>query len=207
MKRNETQPGVELLLSPSAIVRERIGIDRDELQRLVQEKVAEIMSERDAVAFEPFFRSRQIAYELKRLQTVPEQRKWSVRFERLGCLICQTKKQIHVGCGMCQTCYSRTFAELNQIIAEGMTGKPARPARGASQAERLLLENRPLDAPHRTFFQRSSKADKLLYSRVAQKLGIDPSHVRAVAIGSRNSERVSAALKKESERIFNGGDE
>jgi hypothetical protein len=171
---------------------------------MVQEKVAEIMADRDAVVFEPFFRSRQMAYELKRLQTVPEQEKWSVRFERYGCLLCQTKKRIHVGCGMCQDCYQRTFRELSQIIAEGITGKPAQAARGASKAERLLPENRPLDAAHRTYFQRSSKADKGLYGRVAQQLGIDPSHVRAVAIGSRHSERVSAALKEESERLFNG---
>jgi hypothetical protein len=197
MKKNETQPGVELIPSPSTIVRERTGIDNDAIMRLVREKVAEIMAERDAIIFEPFFRSRQIAYELKRLQTMPEQRKWSVRFERLGCLICQTMKGIHVGCGLCQKCYQRTFAELSQIIAEGMTGEPARPARGAPRTERHLLPNRPLDAPHRTYYERSNETDKALYSRVAQQLGIDPSHVRAVALGQRCSERVSAALKKE----------
>jgi hypothetical protein len=207
MRKNETQPGVELLLSPSAISRERIGIDEAELDRRVQQKVAEIMADRDAVVFEPFFRSRQIAYELRRLQTVPEQQKWAVRFERKGCLVCQTKERIHVGCGMCQNCYQRTFMDLSQIIAEGMTGQPARPASGASKAERLLLENRPLDAARRTYYQRSSKADKGLYTRVAQQLGIDPSHVRAVAIGSRHSERVSAALREEAERLSNGGDE
>lgn len=154
MKKNEVQPGVELIPSAATIVRARTGIDETELARLVQEKVAEIMAERDAVVMEPFFRSRQIAYELKRLQTVPEQKKWSVYFERYGCLLCQTKKGMHVGCGMCQKCYSRTFATLSQIIAEGMTGQPARPAQGATKTERLLPENRPLDAPHRTWNQR-----------------------------------------------------
>ena len=200
MKKNEVQPGVELLLSPSAIVRERIGIDKAELDRLVQEKVAEVMAERDAIAFEPFFRSRQVAYELKRLQTVSEQDKWGVYFERYGCMVCETRERIHAGNGMCNRCRSRTFVRLTQIIAEGITGQTAPPARGTKLSERLLLPNRPLDAPHRTYFQRSSKADKLLYNRVAQRLGIDPSHVRAVAIGSRQSERVSAALKKERER-------
>lgn len=155
MKRNnEKAPRVELIPSPATIVRERTGIDRAELARLVQEKVAEIMAERDAVIFEPFFRSRQIAYELKRLQTVPEQEKWSVRFERYGCLLCHTKEKMHVGCGMCHGCYQRTFQELKQIIAEGMTGTPASPARGATQAERHLLPGRTLDAAHRTWNQR-----------------------------------------------------
>jgi len=206
MKKNEVQPGVELLLSPTAIVRERIGIDKAELGRQVREQVAEIMAERDAIAFEPFFRSRQVAYELKRLQTVSEQRKFTVAFERYGCMICETRKTIHAGNGMCPNCRGRWFVRLTQIIAEGITGQTAPPARGTKLSERLLLPNRPLDAPHRTYFQRSSKADKLLYSRVAQRLGIDPSHVRAVAIGSRHSERVSAALKREREQLSNGDD-
>jgi Zn-finger nucleic acid-binding protein len=205
MKKNETQPGVELLPSPAAIVRARTGIDKAELDRLVQEKVAEIMAERDALVFEPFFRSRQVAYELKRLQTVPEQTKFSVAFARYGCIICETRKTIHAGNGMCPQCRGRWFARLTQIIAEGMNGQTAPAARGTKRSERLLLPNRPLDAPHRTYFQRSSKADKLLYSRVAQQLGVDPSHVRVVALGQRHSERVSAALKKESERLLSGG--
>jgi hypothetical protein len=41
--------------------------DEESLNRLVQEKVAEILADRDNFIFEPFFRSRQIAYELKRL--------------------------------------------------------------------------------------------------------------------------------------------
>ena len=130
MKKNEVQPGVELLLSPSAIVRARTGIDQGELRRLVQERVAEIMAERDAVVFEPFFRSRQVAYELKRLQSVPEQRKFSVAFERYGCIICETRKAIHAGNGMCANCRRRWFVRLTQIIAEGMTGQTAPPARG-----------------------------------------------------------------------------
>jgi hypothetical protein len=154
MKKNETQPGVELLLSPSAIIRNRIGIDKAELDRIVEKKVAEVMADRDAIVFEPFFRSRQVAYELKRLQSVPEQQKWGVSFERYGCMICGTKEKIHAGNGMCHGCRCRWFRRLAEIIAEGMTGEPARPAQGASKAERLLPENRPMDAAHRTWYQR-----------------------------------------------------
>jgi hypothetical protein len=203
MKKNETQPGVELLPSPDSILRS--GIDEKTLTRLVNTKVAEIMAQRDAIVFEPFFSSRQVAYELKRLQTVPEQEKWGVYFDRYGCMLCETRERIHAGNGMCNQCRSRTFVRLTQIIAEGMAGQPARPARGTPGTERRLLPNRPLDAPHRTYYQRSSKADKLLYSRVAQQLGVYPDHVRHVALSHRHSERVSAALKKESERFSNGG--
>jgi hypothetical protein len=196
---------VELLPSPAVLARERTGIDEAEVKRLVQEKVAEIMAQRDSIVFEPFFRSRQVAYELRRLQSVPEQEKWAVSFERYGCMICETREKIHGGNGMCNNCHSRWFGRLTQIIAEGIKGEPARPARGASWEERLLPPNAPRDGVHRCLFKRSSKEDKLLYSRVAAKMGVDPSHVRAVAIGSRHSEAVSAALKEEMEQLLKGG--
>ncbi len=120
---------VAVEIMPSSRDSVRSGSDELTLNRLVQEKVAEIMADRDAMIYEPFFRSRQIAYELKRLQAVPEQRKWSVYFERYGCLICETRERIHSGNGMCRTCQVRTTQKLQQIIREGMTGKTATPSR------------------------------------------------------------------------------
>jgi hypothetical protein len=116
---------IELLPSRDSII--RTGLDEKTLNLLVQEKVAEIVADRDAFVFEPFFRSRQIAYELKRLQTMPERQKWSVHFGRYGCLICGTRTRIHVGNGMCNSCYSRTFTNLKQIIAEGVNRNPFAP--------------------------------------------------------------------------------
>jgi len=133
---------VELIPSPGTML--RTGVNEADLNRLVQVKVAEIMAERDAVVFEPFFRSRKIAYELKRLQTVPEQRKWSVWFERYGCLLCETRERIHVGNGMCTQCYARTFRTLKEIIAEEMTGETAQPSSRA--IVRTQNEQRPGDA-------------------------------------------------------------
>jgi len=40
-----------------------------------------------------------------------------------------------------------------------------------------------------------------LYSRVAEKLGIDPSYVSRVARGERNSEEISEALEVEIRRV------
>jgi hypothetical protein len=196
-------PEIEVLPSPAEMIRWRSGIDEAELDRKVQVKVAEIMAQRDAFVFEPFFRSRKIAYELKRLQTIPEQQKWSVYFERRGCLICQTRKLIHVGCGMCQNCYPRIFRELTQIIAEGLTGNAAHPASGALWTERLLPPHTPRNTAARHYYERSNETDKLLYNRVAKQFGVSPSHVRSVARGQRHSEAISAALKKEIERFSN----
>ena len=202
MRRNNSQAGVELIPSPAAIVRSRTGIDKSELDRLVQQKVAEIMAERDAFIFEPFFRSRQIAYELKRLQTIPEQEKWSTFYERKGCLRCETRAKVHAGCGMCTQCYQRTFTELTQIVAEGMKGEPAKPARGAARSERHFGPDDQRDGVRRTWYKGSNELEKLLCDRVAKQLGIEPSHVLVVARGKRHSESISAALGQEMERLF-----
>lgn len=158
MRKNN--PAIEVFPSPSAIV--RTSISEVELNRIVQQKVAEILAERDAAVFEPFFRSRQIAYELKRLQTVPEQRKWKVYFERYGCLICETRKDIHVANGMCNRCYSRTFQTLKQIIGESLRGEEARPAAGAKHYERLLPQTAPARDAHRTWLKRRTRNTKQL---------------------------------------------
>jgi hypothetical protein len=132
---------IELLPSRDSIL--RAGIDEKTLTLLVKEKVAEIMVDRDAIVFEPFFRSRQIAYELKRLQTMPEREKWSVHFGRYGCLICETRTRIHVGNGMCGSCYTRTFNNLKQIIAEGVHRNPLMP-RGTSNETTARESGLPL---------------------------------------------------------------
>jgi hypothetical protein len=115
----------ELLPSAESILRP--GVDKGVLDRLVQQKVAEIMAERDAAVLEPFFRSRQIAFEIRRLQTVPEQESWRVFFQRHGCLHCHSDERIHGGCGMCVRCYPRILKEKQTIIRELMETPEPRP--------------------------------------------------------------------------------
>jgi hypothetical protein len=112
----------ELLPSPAESIL-RPGVDKAILDRIVRQRVAEIMAEKDAATLEPFFRTRQIAYEIRRLQTVPEQESWRVFFERHGCLYCHSKDRIHGGCGMCVRCYPRILNEKQTIIRELMNGK------------------------------------------------------------------------------------
>ena len=47
---------------------------------------------------------------------------------------------------------------------------------------------------------RSSEKEKLLYSRVAEQVGVSPTHVRCVALGQRRSEAVSVAIEKQIQR-------
>jgi hypothetical protein len=199
MKKRNEPLHVELIPSPATLFREHTGLDKAEFERIVQQKVAEVMADRDALVFEPFFRSRQVAYELKRLQTVSEQEKFSVYFERYGCLICETRKTIHASNGMCGNCHKKAFYRLTQIIAEGIKDQPARTARGATWEQRLLPENGPRDGVHQTWYNCSNAKDQAIYKRVATKLGVTIEHVRSVARGQRHSEAVSAAINKERE--------
>jgi hypothetical protein len=193
---------IEVLPSPQEM--RRAPVQRDELEKLVQQKLAEIMADRDALVFEPFFRSRQVAYELKRLQSVPEQEKFSISYERYGCMDCKTHASPHAGNNMCHACRSKWFRRLAQIIGEGIKGEPAQRARGTARSERLLPENASQDRVHRSWYQRSTEQELLLYGSVAERLGVTPSHVRAVDLGKRyrNSEHISAALKEERARIL-----
>ena len=88
------------------------------LKKLVEKQVAEIMARCDDFLLRPFFDQNKISNELKRLQTVPEQRKWKLYFERFGCLLCDTRRTPHWACGMCQHCYRRTYSRLRTILRE-----------------------------------------------------------------------------------------
>jgi hypothetical protein len=158
-----TKCQVEILPSAQEIL--QAPARRDELDALVRQKVAEIMAERDALVFEPFFRSRQVSYELKRLQSVPEQQKFSIYFERYGCMKCETRTRPHAGNGMCARCRSNFFGRLAQIIGEGIKGEIAKPARGASWGERLLPEDAARDGMHRTYYHSGNHAGTKVSSR------------------------------------------
>jgi hypothetical protein len=200
VKRNNQPPlHVELIPSPATLVRERTGVDKAEFEQSVRQAVAEIMAERDAIVFEPFFRSRQVAYELKRLQNVPEQRKFSVGFERYGCMICETTKRIHAGNGMCPPCRGLWFRRYSQIIAEGIKDEPAKTARGTAWEERLLPVNGPRDGVHKTWYKTSNPDELARCHRVATKLGLTFGYVRSVKRGIRHSEAVLTALREDKE--------
>ena len=199
MRKNEYE--IEVLPSPAEMVRARSGEDKAELERMIDTRVAEIMANRDALVFEPFFRSRQIAYELKRLQRVPEQRINAISFERYGCMTCETRERAHGGHGMCVTCNAKWFRRRTQIVAEGINHQSAQAARGATSEQRLLPANAARDGVHQTWYERSNAKEQALYDRVAAKLGLTRVYVHSVAIGSRHSETVSAALKKEIEHL------
>jgi hypothetical protein len=110
------QPDAEIISSPGMI--RQTQIDAGTIRKLVQQQVAEVLAQREAAVFEPFFRSRQVAYELRRLQSVPERKKWNVYYQRHGCQQCKRADLIHAGNGYCPRCYSRMGQILKGIIRE-----------------------------------------------------------------------------------------
>ena len=78
--------------------------------------VVKQLSPAELKLFEPWFRNRQESFEIKRTQTVPEQRKWSVYYETWGCVCCKKKQLPHRALGFCLTCYLRVSQRIKEIL-------------------------------------------------------------------------------------------
>jgi hypothetical protein len=88
------------------------------LDKLVEEKIAEILSSGQDTLFQPYFQSKRVAAEIRKNQTVGEQGKWTRYFKKWGCDVCGTKKRSHRGLGRCWPCYIRTFQRLSALARD-----------------------------------------------------------------------------------------
>jgi hypothetical protein len=117
------------------------------LKKLVQRQVAEIMAQRDEFLFQPFFHAKKVSDQVRRLQTMPEQQKWSRYFERYGCLICGTREVTHGSLGMCVNCHGRTVFRLKTVISDP-DGTKTRPyGRFGQQEDVEVIARRALLLP------------------------------------------------------------
>jgi hypothetical protein len=62
-----------------------------------------------------FFGDRERANLIRRSQTVSEQKRWSLYFDRWGCLACQRRNVPHASNGMCEECRARTYWRLKGV--------------------------------------------------------------------------------------------
>lgn len=86
-----------------------------DLERLIQQKVAEAL-ENQAAILEPWFgTSRALAAAIRRHQSIFHKRKFALYFEKWGCLACGTKERAHVTHAMCQKCLGRFVQRLRQL--------------------------------------------------------------------------------------------
>jgi hypothetical protein len=106
----------ELILSPA--MQSQTLVDRATIEKLVERQVAEMLTKSETAVFEPFFRNRQVAYALRRLQSIPEQRVHALRYERLGCMVCKRDDTPHMSLGMCETCYNRESQLRKRFLRE-----------------------------------------------------------------------------------------
>jgi hypothetical protein len=104
----------ELILSPA--MQAQTQVDRATVEEMVARQVAEMLTKSATAIFEPFFRNRQVAYALRRLQSIPEQRVHAVRYEQGGCMVCKRSDTPHGGLGMCTRCYCREFQVRTRIL-------------------------------------------------------------------------------------------
>jgi hypothetical protein len=69
------------------------------IARIVEEKVSQAMSNHGSALLEPWFQSKEIENEIKRRQTVTEQRKWTYYFEDWGCIVCRSEPRYRLTWG------------------------------------------------------------------------------------------------------------
>src|SRR5882724_6868971 len=88
------------------------------LDRMVRDRVDEIMAERGRPGGAQLFQPRDVSYEIQRRQTVFERRKWALYFAKWGCRMCRRKKINHSSGGCCAACTSMVANRLSQIKIE-----------------------------------------------------------------------------------------
>ncbi len=108
---------VESLL-PEASLPTGLPTTEAELNRYVELKVAQAFAHREDAIWQPYYQSRRVAQEWKRLQSVREQQKWPIYYEQWGCDSCGTMDRPHAALGRCLPCYLRTSQRLQAITSE-----------------------------------------------------------------------------------------
>ena len=101
-----------------------VSIEEARIKDIAQRQVAEVLASRDD--FQPYFQTRRVAQELKKLQSVPQQRSWSLVYEHWGCTHCRTKKRPHAGCGMCGPCRTK-WLYRKKVAERELSGEKERP--------------------------------------------------------------------------------
>jgi hypothetical protein len=191
---------MEVLASPQELLRTP-GMQA-EIRKLAIELAAQIIAEKEQAIWEPYFRSRQVAYELKRLQNVSDQNSWKIYYLRFGCMICETTERVHGGCGKCTRCYAFVLGRLKQIRGEQIRDRAAHPSRGRVRLDRLIPPNAPADGIHHTRYHRKTARELELCKRVAEKLGLSRDYIHTIFCGDRRgSDAVVEALKAEGEKM------
>lgn len=131
----------------------RVAPEAD-LDRLIQQKVTEALAANHTAILEPWFRSPAVAAAIRRHQSVFHKRKFSLYFEKWGCLVCGTKRKPHENHALCRTCLERFRTRLMWMEKEYASTHPQEYADRQTEdltsrvrsAERILGMTRPIDS-------------------------------------------------------------
>ena len=88
------------------------------LYHLIEQKVAKILAARDSFLLESDLREKLVAQQIRRLQTIPQQKKWPRYYERFGCRECYQKTRPHGSTGYCAPCWAKITNRLKEVVAE-----------------------------------------------------------------------------------------
>ena len=109
------------------------------IEQVVEERIAELMADKEGEEFRPFFESAEVAQELRRRMTVTERRKWRYYFEDWGCFVCERRDGGHKQLGMCSTCYSNRLKRLSVVRRDHATDPVIPDFDSVAKAQRALL--------------------------------------------------------------------
>jgi hypothetical protein len=112
------------------------------LERMVERKLAEMMGDSRDGIFEPFFQAKAIMHAIRKLETIPQQRKWQYYFEEWGCLRCARKDVRHESLGMCVACHARIYQRLANILRRASDDRPSPPVRNLQDVAQEALREK-----------------------------------------------------------------
>jgi len=85
------------------------------LDRMVRERVDEILATRAAEKVEADFQPRDVANDTRIRNNVFELRKWALYFEQWGCRMCRRRNVSHASGGHCDRCNNLVAGRLGRI--------------------------------------------------------------------------------------------
>jgi hypothetical protein len=94
------------------------------LERLVRERVDQILSLRTEGELAPDFESGEVSSDARLRNNMFQRRKWSFYFGKFGCRVCERKDVVHAGTSHCQTCRTRICMRLRKIEQDFNKGNP-----------------------------------------------------------------------------------
>ncbi|HET6143869.1 MAG TPA: hypothetical protein VFE02_10190 [Candidatus Acidoferrales bacterium] len=134
---------MEIILAPPAAMEAPIAIDNLEaaIESMIKKRVDEALSRIGMVELDdPHFRPREVERKARQVENMFERKKWSLYFERWGCVLCGQKKAAHMHTGYCNTCAGRITQRLRLLKRDYEQAHPE--AEIDRQIEQLTLRAR-----------------------------------------------------------------